>query len=297
MDRLHRLLQFPTPTHSKVMHMLKHISTSVLTLLLLMVALPVYAQDAEMSGADGVVVAEGFSAPQGVLVDDDGNVLVIDSGVGGDEEIEFFSTQAMSMITATLGSSAQIVSVAPDGSQAVLANLPSLATGFDNLGGARMALLDGVLYATVGQYSSDAEDVGLEGIATVVAIGEGEHEVVASTWDFERANNPDGTSLIDSHPYGLSAGPDGLLYVADSGANSVFSVDPTSGEVALVAVIDPIPGVFPSETRNGELLADPVPTAVEWDADGNLLVAVSIGCTLYSGQQRRQSGGGRRHGQ
>jgi glucose/arabinose dehydrogenase len=34
----------------------------------------------------GTIVATGFNGPQGITIDADGNLWVIDSGVGGDEE-------------------------------------------------------------------------------------------------------------------------------------------------------------------------------------------------------------------
>src|SRR5690606_5466870 len=113
---------------------------------------------------------------------------------------------------------------------------------------------------------SDPEDAGIEDFTAVVAIDvDGTITTIANLWDFERENNPDDTTLFDSHPYGITAGPDSALYIADAGANDVLRVDPETGEVTLVAVLDPLPGVFPSDTRGGELLTDPVPTAIIFD--------------------------------
>lgn len=255
----------------------------VMVMLMGMIA-PVSAQDAPMSGADGVVVADGLNGPQDILVDDEGSVWAIDGGLGGDEEIPFFSTQMMQQMTALSGMTARIVRVTADGTQEDIATLPSLMVGQENIGGGGLALLDGVLYATVGQFSSDAEDEGIEDFAVVAAIEEdGTATTVASTWDFERANNSDETSLIDSHPYGIAAGPDGALYVADAGANAVVRVDPETGEVSLVAVLEPLPGVFPSDTRGGELLTDPVPTSVLFDDEGNLYVSYLSGAPFIPG--------------
>jgi uncharacterized protein GlcG (DUF336 family) len=247
-------------------------------------AAPAIAQDAPAAGIIDVVLAEGFNGPQGVLVEEDGSVLVIDSGVGGAEEINIFSTQMMTETTATFGQTARIVRVLEDGAQEDVAALPSLLVGGEGIGGGRLARLDGVLYATVGQYSSDPEDEGIPDFTAVVAIDEdGTVTTVANLWDFERENNPDGTSLYDSHPYGITPGPDGALYVADAGANDILRVDPESGEVSLVAVLDPLPGVFPSETRGGELLADPVPTAILFDDEGNAYVSYLSGAPFIPG--------------
>ena len=257
----------------------------IVMLLLIAIVAPASAQDAPIAAADGVVLAEGFHAPQGVLVDDEGNAWVIESGLGGEEELTVFNTQTMADDTALFGPSARVVRVAPDGTQEEVIALPSLLVGgVEGIGGGRLALLDGTLYATVGQYSSDPEDAGIEDFTAVVAIGEdGTATTVASTWDFERANNPDETTLYDSHPYGLEAGPDGALYVADAGANDVLRVDPATGEVSLFAVLEPLPGVFPSDTRGGELLTDPVPTDIVFDDEGNAYVSYLSGAPFIPG--------------
>lgn len=260
---------------------------SVLLLALLLVSgmiAPVAAQDAPPEGIVDAVLAEGFNGPQGVLVLEDGSALVIDSGLGGSEEIEIFSTQAMTNTIASFGNTARIGRVSPDGTQEDAAFLPSLLSAGEGIGGGRLTVLDGVLYATVGQYSSDAEDEGIPDFTAVVAVGEdGTLTTIANLWDFERENNPDGTSLLDSHPYGITAGPDGALYVADAGANDVLRVDPETGEVTLVAVLDPLPGVFPSDTRGGELLTDPVPTAILFDEEGNAYVSYLSGAPFIPG--------------
>jgi len=109
--------------------------------------------------------------------------------------------------------------------------------------------------------------------------------LVANTWDFEVANNPH-PSVLDSHPYGLEVGPDGLLYVADAGGNTLLKVDPATGEVSLVAVFDPIPGVFPRPDYGGEMLTDAVPTDVVFDADGNTYVSYLSGAPFVPGSAK-----------
>jgi glucose/arabinose dehydrogenase len=53
----------------------------------------------------------------------------------------------------------------------------------------------------------------------------GRVESVADLGRFERENNPDGT-VPDSNPFGIAAGPDGSLHVAEAGANALLRVMP-----------------------------------------------------------------------
>ena len=231
---------------------------------------------------EGLVIGDGFNGPQGLFIDDDGAIWVIDSGLGGDDKMPFFSTQSMSEIEVGFGETARIVRLDADGTQEEIAILPSLISGGEALGGSRLVMVDDIIYATVGQGVGNPEKDTLANFGGVVKIENGEATLVASTWDFERTNNPDDTSLYDSHPYGLTLGPDGYLYVADAGANDILRVDPESGEVQLVAVLDPLPGVFPDDTRDGALLMDPVPTAIDFDS-GNIYVSYLAGAPFIPG--------------
>jgi DNA-binding beta-propeller fold protein YncE len=103
-----------------------------------------YAQDAM-----GKTIAKGLNGPMGVLVAEDGSVWVIDSVMGGDQSIEGTNPDTGEKITATVGNSARIVKVAPDGTQTDVASLPSIFTGQEATVGARLALLDGTLQRVV----------------------------------------------------------------------------------------------------------------------------------------------------
>jgi hypothetical protein len=95
----------------------------------------------------GTSVGGGFNGPQGVLVATDGSVWVIDSGLGGDTELPFVDPESGEDLGAFFGETARVVRIAPDGTQTVVATLPSLVFGEEAAGGARLALLDGTLYA------------------------------------------------------------------------------------------------------------------------------------------------------
>lgn len=239
---------------------------------------------AETTPAALTTLATGFNGPQGILVDPDGNVWVIDSGVGGEEEIPFLAP-GVGPVTAKLGESARVVKVAPDGSQTEVATLPSIASGQDLIGGARLALLDGKLYATTGQWVAEAGPDRVSNIAAVVQIAEAGVTEVAETWTIESTDNP-GAFAVDTHPYGLTAGPDGLLWVADAGANDLLKVDPVTGAVELVAVIPPLPGPFPNPGRGDAQESDPVPTSVAVDGEGNAYVSLLSGFPFLPGSAK-----------
>lgn len=233
----------------------------------------------------GETVASGLNGPMGVLVDSDGNVWVIDSGVGGDEDLPFTDPQTGEVITASYGQSAQIVKVEA-GSQSVVANLPSVVTGLDNIGGARLALVDGTLYATSGQWLAEPDgDSPQPNMAAVVKIEDGTVSEVANMWAFESDQNPDG-HILDSHPYDIVAGPDGSLWLTDAAGNDLFTVDPASGDIELVAVFDGVPSPLPNPNRGGAMESDPVPTGIAFDSAGTAYVSYLPGFPFLPGSAK-----------
>lgn len=237
----------------------------------------------EIPGA--TLVASGFNGPQGVLVDPQGTVWVIDSGLGGDQTLQF-TGEGGEVMTATLGMSARIVQVASDGTQTEVATLPSIFIPDmqEMVGGARLALVDGGLYATSGGWNiPDADPPAL--FSAIVRVEGSQITSVADMWAFEKANNPDGL-LLDDHPYGLAAGPDGWLWVADAGANALLRANPDTGEIVLVAAFGGLPGAFPNPARNDAVEADPVPTGVAFDDDGNAYVSLLSGAPFIPGNAK-----------
>jgi hypothetical protein len=77
-----------------------------------------------------------------------------------------------------------------------------------------------------------------------------------------------------------------MLWIVDSGGNALYRGDPSDGTIELVAVFDALPGVFPSPTRGGEMLADPVPTGIAFDDDGNALVSLLSGAPFVPGSAK-----------
>lgn len=234
----------------------------------------------------GTVVADGLNGPMGLLMDENGTLWVIEAGTGGDTDLPFTDTQTGQPITAKYGETAQVITIASDGTKKVVTTLPSVATGADILGGARLAVLNGKVYATIGQWLGDpSAEAGLPNMGVVAEIKEGSATAVASTWDFERTQNPDGL-LTDSHPFGLTANQEeGVLWIVDAGGNALLRTNPMSGRVRLVAVFDGIPAPFENPGRNNEKLTDPVPTAVV-ARDGVIYVSLLSGFPFAAGSAK-----------
>lgn len=125
----------------------------------------------------------------------------------------------------------------------------------------------------------------LPNIGAVVKIADGAVTEVANTWEIEGDTNPRGF-VLDTHPHGFAAGPDGWLWVADAGANNLLRVDPISGAVELIAVFDGLPGPFPNTMREDALEIAPVPTAAVVDADGNAYVSLLSGFPFVPGSAK-----------
>jgi sugar lactone lactonase YvrE len=235
---------------------------------------------------EGTTLAGGFNGPQGILVAPDGSVWVIDSGLGGDTQMTFIDPGTGEEMAVTYGESARVVRIDPDGTQTVVATLPSMLMGEEASGGARLALMDGTLYATSGGWMDVPSSIPSPTVAAVVKIEEGVVTPVASGWDLEEAQNPDGF-ILEAHPYDLAAGPDGMLWVADAGANDLWKLDPMSGEVQLVTVFsEGVPGPFPNPNRGGAMEADPVPTGIAFDGSGDAYVSFLPGFPFLPGSAK-----------
>lgn len=234
----------------------------------------------------GTVVAEGLNGPQGLHVDSANNLWIAESGLGGNDEIAFANPQTFQLETAKLGDSSRVIKVSPDGKQEVVATLPSVVVAQDTVGGAKITELNGEVFVTSGQWIEFNGDKSLGTIAAVLRVGESGAEVVADTWAFENEQNPDGINLRESHPYGITPGPDGHLYIADAAANSLLRLDVSTGGLELVAAFEPLPGVFPNPVMDNAMLAQAVPTAAAFAADGTLYVSYLSGAPFVPGSAK-----------
>jgi sugar lactone lactonase YvrE len=242
------------------------------------------------------VIATGLLNPRQLDVASDGTIYVTEAGIGGDEEItgieEVEEEEALlpSPVPspvgeppppATRGTTGQVTAIAPDGTQSVVASgLPSYS---DGVGPAGVVAVDGTIYVAIGgSYGIlGLEPLENEGFVVSIDTATGAVTPLADVGAFEIDNNPDGTD-VNPNLYGMDIGADGQLYVADAGGNTVFRVDPATGDFALL-------GIVPNRTATGEQVpvatpvASPeagaggvqaVPTAVFTGADGNIYVGL-----------------------
>lgn len=220
------------------------------------------------------VVATGLNGPQGVHVTADGTLWVSEDGLGGAATFTVPGQTA----TGNYGDSARIIRVAPDGTQSVVASTTSVTVPeIGSAGGGKIATIGDTVYVANGVWNAGFSVPRPARASAVLRVDGAAAVEIANIFAFEAATNPDGVAAaqggIDSHAYGLAAGPDGQLYVADAGANALFKVNPQGGLVSLVASLAGQTG-----TR-----AQSVPTGVAFGADGNAYVSLLSGGPFPSG--------------
>ncbi len=232
------------------------------------------------------VVASGLNGPMGVLAAPDGSVWVVDSGIGGDEEMEFPNVQTYAIDTVAFGNTSRVIRIDADGAQTEIATLPSIALGTGEvIGGARLAMLNGSVYVTSAMWMVGGQADRGALMASVAKLDNGVAKEVANIFEIEGKTNPDGR-VVESNPYGLTAGPDGMLWVADAGANTVLRVDPTTGETKMVAYFEELPSPIPNPGHDNKMETDPVPTAVAFDAAGKAYVSLLSGFPFVPGSAK-----------
>jgi sugar lactone lactonase YvrE len=227
-------------------------------------------------------VVDGLNGPMGLALDPDGVLWIVESGTGGDEMIEMRDEATGESISLSAGVTARVLRVGDDGETTEVAALPSLATPMGVEGGARLAFMNGTLYATSGFWIETAGPDPMPLMASIVRIDDDAVTSVADTWAFENEQNPDGF-IRETHPYGFVVGPDGWLWVADAGGNTLLRVNPEDGEIVLVTVFEGIPSPLPNPNRGGAMESDPVPTGIAVGPDGTVYVALLPGFPFLPG--------------
>jgi sugar lactone lactonase YvrE len=236
------------------------------------------------------VVADGLINPRFIAIASDGTLYVTEAGTGGDEALTPPEGEAEEGAPpATRGTTGQVTAVSPDGTQTVVAS--GLASYSEGVGPAGIVLGDGVIWISIGGGYGllGIDPLENEGGIVQIDVATGAATLVADLGAYEIANNPDGTD-VNPNLYGMDMGADGMLYVNDAGGNTVYRVDPATGEFALLGIVPgPVPpgaeGTPPAEEEQPvedeaspaaeEELGPPhaVPTGLHVGADGNVYVA------------------------
>lgn len=255
---------------------------------------PASAQDATPAAesaapalpAGCTVAASGLANPRFVTIED-GIVYVTLAGSAGDEAIFAEAGEGTPEPTEPItmyGASGSVAAILADGSVTEVATgLPSFTFGTEVVGPAGIDVENGIAYVATGGVGPATGTVpALAGRAAVWSIDlqSGEATVVADLETYEIEQNPD-PYHIDSDPYGLVIGQDGMIYVADAGGNDIVKVDPTTGETSILAVIPGLPGQQPNPDRGDATEIDPVPTGLALAPDGGLYVSLLSGGPFF----------------
>jgi len=213
---------------------------------------------------DEGIIATGLLSPRHIAYGPDGTLWIAESGSGGD------TVTPSPLGEGRAGLTARITTVSPDGVQeAVADDLPSMNWGFNEIVGVSAVLPVGdLLWVAVGNGGGEATGSLNRGVY-VWDSALSDPVQTFDTLSIETTLNPD-NEIIDSNPMDLAAGPDGTIYIADAGANTVWQIRPGSGELS----------VFATWTDN------PVPTAVEVDPNGDVWVGFLSGFPHTEGSAR-----------
>lgn len=244
-------------------------------------------------GVEAQVLASGLNNPRFVKVVDDW-IFFTEAGTGGSDAL--FATPAAGQDpekdpVTKRGTDGTLKSIGPDGTEyAIVEDFVSYTFGATEIVGASGLAFDGngsafVNVGAPGPYIAQIERTGQEACVFKVDLATGEKSVLADIGAYEIANNPD-PAAVDSNPYGGTfAG--GLIYVADAGGNTVYTVDPATGDIAVFAVTGgleaPFLGAAGNPARGGTMEIDSVPSTVTEGPNGNLFVPFITGGPFPAG--------------
>ena len=209
------------------------------------------------------VVAEGLWNPGNIVFGPDGTLYIAETGVAGAPPED---------IPATPGAMGpdplvppQVSQVAPDGTLSVLTA---------EVGGVGIAVHDGEVYVANGgtSVSMGLTPIAAENTINAINIETGEVRLIAELGPYETEFNPDGTD-INPNLYGLDISPEGVIYVADAGGNTIYQVD-TNGFFAVFAVVPDLTTLTGAEPDPEMGARQAVPTSVVIDDGGYINVGL-----------------------
>lgn len=233
------------------------------------------AAHAEAQSVD--TLASGLSNPRGIAFAPNGELFVVEMGVGGQGPC--IKSPVFPFPDRCYGPTGALTRIVPDGVEGferVATGLPSLglATGAAEGGPADLSFHGMVAYVQVGFGGNPAQrallgDAGALFGWLLEVKPNGTYRPLVDIANHEVVDNPYG-GPIDSNPYGVLALP-GRRIIADAGANALIE-SAANGRTRTLAVLPPASGG-----------RDPVPTSVTAGPDGALYVSQLTGFPFWQG--------------
>ena len=270
----------------------KRIAASLMSLFLVPVlVLPALAQDATPEASGDMMMPNtlvgGLNNPRGISYDADGNLLIAEAGMGGSEVL--MSTPDGDI---SAGFSSQITMVDASGASSVaLHGLFSVGTPSGEVTGVAAVYSEGdSLWLAVSGGGPAPNPQPFYGDGVVEVDSNGRIVTFIDTFAYELANNPDGADVVDSNVNNLTWGPDGTLYIVDTGANAILSWTAEDGlSTFMVWKDDPVPTVMRFADDGsiyvgflGQGLAPGAAKVEHWSADGQTLMDTFGGMTTIT---------------
>jgi sugar lactone lactonase YvrE len=205
---------------------------------------------------DPTIFADGLRSPMGMTIASDGSVWVSQAGSGGADP-------------SVAANDAGVVRIDTTGAvEDVVTGLPSLtAEGFSS--GSADVELDSSGNMIIAQMGG-ADSLSFSALAFDVSTWSSGDAAqgpldLTTQWNVYDYSFP---LYGDSNPYGVAEGPNGNLYVIDSGANAVIKIDRPSGTMSTFATFDDIAQPDPA----GPPFTNSVPTKILAHDDGFYVV-------------------------
>lgn len=205
-------------------------------------------------------IATGLAGPMGIETDTHGNIWVSEGG-----------TDTADAKGDTHNNDGKVIVITPNGQKHdAIVNLSSYANvhSHELQGTVHILREGGILYVLSGDYLYQADISHFKpGNKPLDANTLPSEDIAAVISQIPSANNPE----QDSHPYNLTKGPDGNLYITDAGANAIVQ---RTG-VNKYHILAEIPN-FSNPTPIGGPTVQSVPTSIMWDGS-NFLVTTLTG--------------------
>jgi len=197
-------------------------------------------------------VVSGLETPMGIETDQKGNIWVAETG--------------------TANNDGKVVVVAKNHGTAqaydAIVNLSSIknALSGEEEGPAHLLFDHGTLYVLAGDY---LYTVNLMNFKPGDAPMDGSKLPFEDIGTWVRSQNI--VAPNDSHPYNLTKGPDGKLYITDAGANAVIRRNAKDDYSVLAKFPD-----IPNPTKIGPPFIQRVPTGIIWNGNDFLVTTLTV---------------------